>query len=199
MRYSREAVVFRASVACALVTAIACGSADASLESASEPTPARLVIELTPAAPAFEVGTIGQVSARIFSQAGEEMQWSAPRRIEASDSSVLRVNADGSILARRVGRSWLRVTWAGRVFMHDSVQVSVGVQGVGTVRFFAFEGGCWVIEADPLTAYLPTNLPNGLKTDGLRVRYAARPSKYDGDVCMVGTLVDLDSIRVDTP
>lgn len=199
MHLSKEAVVFRVTVGWALVTAMACGSADASRESAPQPTPSRLVIELTPAAPAIEVGTIAQVSARIFSQTGEEMQWSAPRRIETSDSSVVRVNADGSILARRVGRSWLRVTWAGRVFVHDSVQVSVGVQGVGTVRFFGFEGGCWVIEADPLTAYRPTNLPGGLKTDGLRVRYAARPSKYDGDFCMVGTLIDLDSIRVDTP
>jgi hypothetical protein len=198
MRYSMEMAVLRVSVACALVTAIACGAADTSLEAASQPTPARLVIELTPAARAFEVGTIGQVSARIFSRSGEEMPWSAPRRIETSDSSVVRVNADGSILARRVGMSWLRVTWAGRVFVHDSVQVSVGVQGVGTVRFFAFEGGCWVIEADSSTAYLPTNLPNALKTDRLRVRYAARPST-GGGFCMVGTLVDLDSIRVDSP
>ncbi|MEK6611852.1 MAG: hypothetical protein AABZ29_03600 [Gemmatimonadota bacterium] len=199
MRLSSAVVIVRVSVTCALVAGIACGSADSSVEAKPEPVPARLAIALTPAAEAFEVGTIGQVDARIFNQAGEEMQWSAPRWIEASDSSVLRVNADGSILARRVGRSWLRVTWAGRVFVRDSVQVSVGVQGVGTVRFVAVEGGCWVIEANPLTAYLPTNLPSGLKTDRLRVRYAARPSKYDGDFCMVGTLVDLDSIRVDTP
>lgn len=59
--------------------------------------------------------------------------------------------------------------------MRDSVKVRVGVRGVGTIRFFSFEGGCWVIETDP-----------------------RRPSEY-GNLCLVSPMVDLDSIRIEMP
>ncbi|MHB1312919.1 MAG: hypothetical protein ACYC3L_12960 [Gemmatimonadaceae bacterium] len=181
-----------------LLAGMACEPRESPPEPVGPPVPAKVAITLTPAAESFVVGTSGQVSARIVDQAGAEMAWYAPRLIEATDSSVLGVDADGTVLARRVGASWLRVTWAGPVAVRDSVLVRVGVRGVGTVRFMPVEGGCWAIQTDPRTAYEPTNLPVTFRTDGLRVRFAAGPSRY-GSFCMVGTLVDLDSIRVDAP
>lgn len=178
--------------------AMACARPVTPAEQAEEPVPAKVEIALTPAAETFVVGTHGLVSARVVDQTGAEMVWRAPRRVEASDTSVISVDTNGAVLARRVGTSWLRVTWAGRVLVRDSVKVRVGFRGVGTVRFFAFEGGCWLIETDPQTAYLPSNLPNAYKSDGLRVRFAARPSEY-GNLCLVGPMVDLDSIRVEAP
>ena len=180
-----------------LLAVSACGPPSAPAGPTEEPVPARVTLTLTPAADAFVVGTSGLVSARVFDEANMEMVWSAPRRIEASDTSVLSVDTSGTVLARRVGVSWLRVTWAGRVSVRDSVSVRVGVRGVGRMRDFSLLG-CWVIDTDPLTAYEPTNLPIAFKSAGLRVRFAARPSAY-GSLCAVGRTVDLDSIRIEAP
>jgi hypothetical protein len=163
-----------------------------------EPVPAKIEISFTPAAETFVVGMTGLVSARVRDQAGAEMVWRVPRRFEASDTSVLSVETNGTVLARRVGISWIRVTWAGQVLVRDSSKVPVGVRGVGTIRFLSFEGGCWVIETDPRTAYLPSNLPRAYKADGLRVRFVARPSEY-GNLCLISPMVDLDSIRSEAP
>lgn len=182
---------------CAMM-AMACARPVTPAEQPEEPVPAKVEIALAPAAETFVVGTYGLVSARAIDQSGAERAWRAPRRIEASDTSVLSVDTNGTVLARRVGMSWIRVTWARRVPVRDSVKVRVGVRGVGTIRFFSFEGGCWVIETDPRTAYLPSNLPNAYKSDGLRVRFAARPSEY-GNLCLVSPMVDLDSIRIEMP
>ena len=143
------------------------------------------------------IGTRGQLTAWVVDQAGAEMAWRAPRLIESSDASVLSVDSIGAVLAREVGWSWLRVTWAGQVLVRDSVRVRVDVQAAGTMRDLSFLG-CWVIETDARTAYEPTNLPAAFKSDGLRVRFAAQPSAY-GSFCGVGRLVDLDSIRVAAP
>ena len=107
-----------------------------------------------------------------------------------------RVNPDGSVLARRVGFSRLRLTWAGNVYVQDSVLGAVGFRGVGTVRFIGVEGGCWVIRTELLAGLEAPLLPNAFKIDGLRVRIAARPAQI-GSFCMVGTLVELDNIRVE--
>lgn len=162
----------------------------------AEPVPAKVEITLTPGAETFVVGTQGLVRARVLDQAGGELVWRVSRRLEASDTSVLSVDTNGTVVARRVGFSWIRVTWAGRVLVRDSVKVSVGFRGVGTMRFLSFEGGCWVIETDPRTAYLPSNLPNAYQSAGLRVRVVARPSEY-GNLCLVSPMIDLDSIRTE--
>lgn len=197
MRSPIPIVGARFAIASALLASIACDSPATRSTAIVEPVPAKVTLDVAPAATSFVVGTAGSVQARAFDHAGVEMTWTAPRRIEASDSSVIRVNADGSVLAQRVGTTWLRLTWAGRVLVRDSVLVNVGVRSVGTVRFFTFEGGCWLIVTDARTAYEPTNLPGAFKVDGLRVHIAARPSRFDGSFCMAGTLIDLDSIRIE--
>ncbi len=180
-----------------LLAAMACAPSATPAELTEEPVPAKVILTLTPAAETFVVGTKGLLSARVVDQAGVEMAWRAPRRLEASDTSVLSVDTIGTVLARRVGTSWLRVTWAGHVAVRDSVHVHVGFRGVGSMRDLSFLG-CWVIVTDSQTAYEPTNLPIAFKSDGLRVRFAARPSEY-GSFCGVGRTVDLDSIRIETP
>lgn len=92
---------------------MACGGPVTPAEQSEEPVPARVELALTPAAEMFVVGTYGLVSAQAIDQAGAEMAWRAPRRIEASDTSVLSVDTNGTVLARRIGMSWTLVTWAG--------------------------------------------------------------------------------------
>jgi hypothetical protein len=161
-----------------------------------ESLPARVALVLTPGAESLFVGTSGRVSARAFDRLGNEMPWTASRRIESSDSSVLSVASDGALLARRVGFSRLRVSWVGRTSVSDSITVGVGYRGVGTVRLIPVEGGCWVIATDPLTALEVLELPAAFKVDGLRVRIVARP-RATGSFCMVGIGASLDSIRAE--
>lgn len=161
-------------------------------------TPARVTLNLTPDAAAFFVGTHGQVVGHAFDPAGYEIEWKGVRRLVSSDSSVLLVSLDNSVIARRVGFAQLRLSWLGPITVSDSASVAVGYHGSGTVRFIRVEGGCWVIETDPHTALYVPDLPSVYRVDGLRVRIVARP-RSGGDFCMVGTGVDLDSVRVDTP
>ena len=186
----------RAKTGWVLLATLACSPTATVTDQADGPVPAKVTLELAPAANSFVVGTSGHVTARALDRANREMVWRAPRRIESSDTSVLQVNPDGSVLARRVGFSRLRLTWAGNVYVQDSVLVAVGFRGVGTVRFVPVEGGCWVIRTELLAGLEAPLLPNAFKTDGLRVRIAARPAQF-GSFCMVGTLVELDSIRVE--
>jgi hypothetical protein len=65
---------------------------------------------------------------------------------------------------------------------------------VGTVRFIALEGGCWVIEtADEV--YEPINLPEEFWTDGLGVSFEAVERTDMASICMVGTIVELLRIQ----
>jgi hypothetical protein len=193
----------RATPTLAIAAIALLGLACAPRESPPEPVivrvPARIAMALTPGAESFVAGDTGRVTAQALDHAGLPMEWSAPRHIKASDSTVLSVTADGAVRALRLGRTWLTVTWAGAIPVRDSLRVTVAARSYGRMRFFSFEGGCWVIEVDARTAYSPTDLPVAYKVDGLRVRFTARPSRYDGDFCMVGTLVDLDSISVESP
>jgi hypothetical protein len=65
---------------------------------------------------------------------------------------------------------------------------------VGTVRFIALEGGCWVIEtADEV--YEPIDLPEAFRTDGLGVSFEAVERTDMASICMVGTIVELLRIQ----
>jgi len=69
------------------------------------------------------------------------------------------------------------------------------VQGTGTVRFQSIEGGFYGIVGDDGRHLDPTNLPASLETDGLRVRYLARPRGDAVSFHMWGTIVELVSIH----
>lgn len=71
---------------------------------------------------------------------------------------------------------------------------SPGVIGTdAVVRFVNVEGGCWRLDVGS-THYEPLNLPAAFKTDGKPVRVAMRTATDVGSLCMVGTLVYVDSI-----
>jgi hypothetical protein len=75
-----------------------------------------------------------------------------------------------------------------------------GLDETGTVRFFEIEGGCWVIDATDTdtgaTVRLePTNLPEQLRVDGLKVRFEAHPRPDLASICMVGQIVELTGIE----
>ena len=124
----------RAKTGWVLLATFACSPTATVTDQTDGPIPAKVTLELAPAANSFVVGTSGQVTARALDRANREMVWRAPQRLKSSDTSVLRVNQDGSVPVRRVGFSQLRLTWAGNVYVQDSVLVAVGFRGVGTAR-----------------------------------------------------------------
>jgi hypothetical protein len=67
--------------------------------------------------------------------------------------------------------------------------------GTGTVIFLSFEGGFYGIKADDGRSYDPTNLPEDLRKDGLRVRFEAKELKDRASFHMWGTIVELVHIQ----
>jgi hypothetical protein len=64
-----------------------------------------------------------------------------------------------------------------------------------SVRFLGVEGGCWTIEVAEEVHYLPLNLPEEFRRDGLRIRAELRLRNDYGSTCMVGPVVEVLSIR----
>jgi hypothetical protein len=67
--------------------------------------------------------------------------------------------------------------------------------GTGTVTFLSFEGGFYGIKADDGRNYDPTNLPEDLRKDGLRVRFEAKELRDRASFHMWGTIVELVHIQ----
>ena len=63
------------------------------------------------------------------------------------------------------------------------------------VEFLNVEGGCWTIEVSEHVHYLPLNLPQEFRQDGLRVRAEILRRDDYGSTCMVGPVVEVLSIR----
>lgn len=62
-----------------------------------------------------------------------------------------------------------------------------------TVRFADLEGGCWTLKAQE-GIFRPLVLPTAYQIDGLPVRVALREAPDYADTCMIGPLVQIDSI-----
>src|SRR5690242_10920280 len=95
-------------ISCAALLLTACGW---SAERPKDALPARVTMRLTPGPDSFVVGGVGHLDAHAFDSAGRELTWTAPRRIESSDTSVLAVDANGVLTPRRVGFTRLRLEW----------------------------------------------------------------------------------------
>lgn len=64
-----------------------------------------------------------------------------------------------------------------------------------TVQFASIEGGCWTLRVSQSVSYLPLNLPDQFRTDGLQVRVDLLRRDDYGSVCMLGPVVEILSIR----
>ena len=71
--------------------------------------------------------------------------------------------------------------------------VEPDVQADGAVRFDPIEGGCWLIDAQGST-YLPLELDEEFKVDGLRIRFEATPQSDMASFCP-GIIVRLNFIE----
>ena len=64
-----------------------------------------------------------------------------------------------------------------------------------SVEFLNVEGGCWTIEVREHVHYLPLDLPEEFRRDGLRVRAELLRRDDYYSTCMVGPVVEVLSIR----
>lgn len=69
------------------------------------------------------------------------------------------------------------------------------LEGTGTVRYLDLEGGFYGILADDGARYRPVNLPETFASDGLRVRFCARPVEGRMSIFMWGTAVEIRDIE----
>ena len=65
----------------------------------------------------------------------------------------------------------------------------------GTVVFLSFEGGFYGIKGDDGQNYDPTNLPEDLQKDGLRVRFEIKPITNRASFHMWGVIIELVHIH----
>ena len=64
-----------------------------------------------------------------------------------------------------------------------------------SIEFLNLEGGCWTIAPSEHVHYLPLNLPDQFRRDGLKVQVELLRRDDYGSVCMVGPVVQILSIR----
>jgi hypothetical protein len=64
-----------------------------------------------------------------------------------------------------------------------------------TVEFLNLEGGCWTLQLSDHVHYLPLNLPDQFRRDGLKVQAELLRRDDYGSICMVGPVVQILSIR----
>jgi heat shock protein HslJ len=69
-----------------------------------------------------------------------------------------------------------------------------GFSSTGTVRFIALEGGFFGIITPAGDTYLPLNLPDDFKVDGLQVVFTAREAPEAATIGQWGTPIRIDSI-----
>ena len=65
----------------------------------------------------------------------------------------------------------------------------------GTIKYVSLEGGFYGIESDKGEKYLPLNLPEEFKKDGLRVWFKAKPKRVTG-IYMWGKPVEILEIKL---
>ena len=69
------------------------------------------------------------------------------------------------------------------------------ISGNGTIKYIPLEGGFYGIETEKGEKYLPLNLPEEFKEDGLKVWFKAKPKK-DKTIQMWGTPVEILEIKL---
>jgi len=83
--------------------------------------------------------------------------------------------------------------WGIPLELHDIAQIRETISGTGTIRWIDLEGGLYGIESDDGAHYLPLDLGEAYKVDGMRIRFSVNPA--DGmTFAMWGTPVTLISV-----
>jgi len=77
----------------------------------------------------------------------------------------------------------------------DPLQANTHPVVNASVRFLNLEGGCWTLEPSPGVHYLPLNLPEQFRRDGLKVQADLLRRDDYFSFCMVGPVVEILSIR----
>jgi hypothetical protein len=77
----------------------------------------------------------------------------------------------------------------------DPLQSNTHAVVNASVRFLNLEGGCWTLEPAPGVHYLPLNLPEQFRRDGLNVQADLLRRDDYASICMVGPVVEILSIR----
>lgn len=65
-----------------------------------------------------------------------------------------------------------------------------------TVEFLELEGGCWSLLTTDGVRYEPLSLAEEFRRDGLEVEATLTPLDDMGSICMVGKIVEVESIRL---
>lgn len=63
------------------------------------------------------------------------------------------------------------------------------------VQFQGIEGGCWTLHVSQSVNYLPLNLSDQFRQDGLQVQVDLLRRDDHGSICMRGPVVEILSIR----
>jgi len=77
----------------------------------------------------------------------------------------------------------------------DPLRFSTHAVVDASVRFLDLEGGCWTLEVSPRVHYLPLNLAEQFRQDGLKVQAELLRRDDYASICMVGPVVQILSIR----
>jgi hypothetical protein len=76
----------------------------------------------------------------------------------------------------------------------DDTANAPGFAVTGTVELAPVEGGCWVIESRGGETYLPRDLPDDFRVDGLPVRATLQEAGF-ASTCQIGTAVTITDIQ----
>ena len=110
------------------------------------------------------------------------------------------INERNTAHPNRSGRIFRVIVGIGTVSMLGWACGILGpdLDGLGTVEFFDFPGGCWGIRTNK-DVYEPINLCDEFKVDGLRVEFEAAFRKDLNSPCQMGPLIEIEKItRLDS-
>ena len=77
----------------------------------------------------------------------------------------------------------------------DPLESSTHAVVNASVEFLSLEGGCWTLEVNQRVYYLPLNLPEQFRRDGLAVQAELLRRDDYASICMVGSVVQILAIR----
>jgi hypothetical protein len=112
---------------------------------------------------------------------------------EAFRSDGMRIDFSGHA---RTGTATIQM-WGTPLEIHEITIIRDTISGTGTIRWIDLEGGFYGIETDDGEQYLPLNLGETYRSDGMRIRFQAYPVD-EMSLTMWGIPVTLVSISAES-